>query len=46
MPCKANEPRRHKIPRVRYKVANWPDDDRAPQQPLARERDATGSFQC
>src|SRR5215218_5462193 len=25
MPYKANEPRRHKIPRARYKVRNWPD---------------------
>ncbi len=46
MPCKANEPSRHKVRRARYKVANWPDDDRALQQPPARERDTTGSFQC
>jgi len=32
MPYKANEPRRHKIPRARYKVTNWPDYDRALQQ--------------
>jgi len=32
MPYKANEPRRHKIPRARYKVANWPEYDRALQQ--------------
>ncbi len=32
MPYKANEPRRHKIPRVRYKVTNWPEYDRALQQ--------------
>ena len=32
MPVKANEPRRHKIPRVRYKVGNWPEYDRALQQ--------------
>jgi len=32
MPYKANEPRRHKIPRARYQVANWPDYDRALQQ--------------
>src|SRR5918998_1543971 len=24
MPYKANEPRRHKIPRARYRVTNWP----------------------
>jgi Transposase DDE domain len=32
MPYKANEPRRHKIPRARYKIANWPEYDRALQQ--------------
>ena len=32
MPYKANEPRCHKIPRVRYKVANWSEYDRALQQ--------------
>src|SRR4051812_32026801 len=32
MPDKANEPRRHKIPRARYKVRNWPAYDRALQQ--------------
>ena len=32
MPCKANEARRHKIPRARYKVTNWPEYDRALQQ--------------
>ena len=32
MPYKANEPRRHKIPRARYKVRNWPEYDRALQQ--------------
>ena len=32
MPYKANEPRRHKIPKARYKVANWPEYDRALQQ--------------
>ncbi len=32
MPYKANEPRRHKIPRARYKVTNWPKYDRALQQ--------------
>jgi len=32
MPYKANEPCRHKIPRARYKVANWPEYDRALQQ--------------
>ena len=32
MPYKANEARRHKIPRTRYKVANWPAYDRALQQ--------------
>ena len=25
MPYKANEARRHKIPRARYKVRNWPE---------------------
>src|ERR671912_455327 len=32
MPYKANEARRHKIPRARYRVTNWPDYDRALQQ--------------
>ena len=32
MPYKANETRRHKIPRARYKVANWPEYDKALQQ--------------
>src|SRR5829696_4425666 len=32
MPYKANEPRRHRIPRARYRVANWPAYDRALQQ--------------
>jgi hypothetical protein len=32
MPYKANEARRHRIPRARYKVANWPEYDRALQQ--------------
>src|SRR4051812_50160912 len=32
MPYKANEPRRHKIPRARYKVRNWRAYDRALQQ--------------
>lgn len=32
MPCKINEPPRHKIPRVPYKVANWPEYDRALQR--------------
>jgi len=32
MPYKANEPCRHKIPRARYQVCNWPEYDRALQQ--------------
>ncbi len=32
MPYKVNEPRRHRIPRTRYKVDNWPEYDRALQQ--------------
>jgi hypothetical protein len=32
MPYKANEARRHKIPRARYRVANWPEYDRALQR--------------
>jgi hypothetical protein len=32
MPFKANEARRHKIPRARYRVTNWPAYDRALQQ--------------
>jgi len=32
MPYKANELRRHKIPRARYRVSNWPEYDRALQQ--------------
>src|SRR5215207_5734627 len=31
MPYKANEARRRKIPRARFKVANWPEYDRALQ---------------
>ena len=32
MPYKANEARRHKIPRARFRVRNWPEYDRALQQ--------------
>ena len=32
MPYKFNEPRRHKIPRARYRVQNWPGYDRALQR--------------
>ena len=32
MPYKANEPRRHKIPRARYRIQNWPEYDRTLQQ--------------
>src|SRR5215213_3744866 len=32
MPYKANEARRHKIPRARYRGTNWPEYDRALQQ--------------
>jgi hypothetical protein len=32
MPYKFNEPRRHKIPRTRYRVQNWPVYDRALQE--------------
>src|SRR5215217_7835661 len=32
MPYKANEPRRHRIPRARYRVSNWSEYDRALQQ--------------
>src|SRR5215212_8767309 len=32
MPYKANEARRHKIPRARYQVTKWPEYDRALQQ--------------
>src|ERR671928_954279 len=32
MPYKANEARRHKIPRARYKVSNWSEYDRALQE--------------
>ena len=28
---KANDARRHQIPRARYKVTNWPEYDRALQ---------------
>jgi hypothetical protein len=31
-PYKANEARRHRIPRARYRVTNWPDYDRALQR--------------
>ena len=29
MPYKANEPRRHKIPKARYKIENWTEYDTA-----------------
>src|SRR3954449_7187110 len=32
MPYRFNEPRRHKIPRARYRVQNWPEYDRALQR--------------
>src|SRR3954449_1348062 len=32
MPYKVHEPRRHKIPRARYKARNWPAYDRPLQQ--------------
>src|SRR5918997_1217392 len=32
MPYKANQARRHKIPKARYRVTNWPEYDRALQQ--------------
>ncbi len=32
MPFKANEARRHRIPRARYRVTNWPAYDRALQR--------------
>jgi hypothetical protein len=32
MPYRFNELRRHKIPRARYRVQNWPAYDRALQQ--------------
>ena len=32
MPYKHNEPRRHKIPKARYKVSNWREYDQALQQ--------------
>ena len=32
MPDKYNEPRRHKIPRARYRIQNWPEYDRALQR--------------
>src|ERR671917_657847 len=32
MPYKANEARRHKIPKARYRVTNWPEYDRALQR--------------
>src|SRR3954451_651566 len=32
MPYKFNEPRRHKIPRARYRVQTWPEYDRALQR--------------
>ena len=30
MPSKANADRRHEIPKMRYRVTNWPDYDAAP----------------
>src|SRR5918995_282630 len=32
MPYRAKGPRRHRIPRARYRVSNWPEYDRALQQ--------------
>jgi len=32
MPYRFNEPCRHKIPRARYRVQNWPEYDRALQR--------------
>ncbi len=32
MPYKTSEARRHKIPRARYKVTNWPEHNPAAQQ--------------
>src|SRR3712207_1339571 len=32
MPYKANAARRHRIPKARYRVTNWPEYDRALQQ--------------
>src|ERR687893_932352 len=32
MPYKANEARRHRIPRARYRVTNWPEYDGALQR--------------
>jgi hypothetical protein len=32
MPHKFNEPRRHRIPRARHRVQNWPECDRALQR--------------
>ena len=32
MPHRFNEPRRHRIPRARYRVRNWPEYERALQQ--------------
>src|SRR5215213_866618 len=32
MPYKANQARRHRIPRARYRVTNWPEYDRALQR--------------
>ena len=32
MPYKHNEPRRHKIPKAKYKVSNWQEYDQALQQ--------------
>ena len=32
MPYKHNEPRRHKIPKARYKVSNWREYDQALRQ--------------
>src|SRR4051794_1109541 len=32
MPYKANEPRRHKIPKARYKIGNWAEYDTALRQ--------------
>jgi hypothetical protein len=39
MPYKFNETRRHKIPKVKYRVTNWPEYDAAlvrPPPPVAQ----------
>ncbi len=44
MPYKANDARRHRIPRARYKATNWPEYDRALRQRGSLMDQSSGCF--